>query len=194
MLIDEKTVVIDNDFINHIADTDLDINVIVKDMKILFGHLGVMAIIHPLVYNFETPKCNNKLNQCFEENVVEVVTFDDIFSDEDEKKAYYIYLIKELYYALNGSQLDFSNDEILKKWKSGMSLGEIHSVTTCMVCNCKVFLSDDKDSKILQDYVKQKFLADIIVYNRKEVFDKYIETGGNEIGRKERRPLSHVRC
>lgn len=194
MQINENCVAVDNDFINHIAESKLKIEVIIQDLKALFAHFGLIAVIHPLVYKNEVPDNNVKLNQIFQENVIEKIDFDDIFDGDDEKKIYYIYVIRELYSALTGESLGFSDDEIFTKWIRERSLGELHSITMCLVCGSKMFLSDDKDSKSLQKYANQKFIDKITVYNRKEIFEEYIKTGGTDIKRADRVRLAHVRC
>ena len=48
-------------------------------------------------------------------------------------------------------------EELWGFWAKRRSLGELHSLTMCAVCSCGMFLSDDKGSKRIKDYIKMRF-------------------------------------
>lgn len=54
-----------------------------------------------------------------------------------------------------------------------------------------MFLSDDKDSKCLQRIINKKCLGAVKVFNRKEFFGAYVDNGGKNIPRSDRRQISH---
>ncbi len=194
MHLNKNTVLVDTDFIINIIETKLEVDVIIKNLNELFAHLEVSAVIHPLVHEKEIPQNNQKLNRIFDEGSIKIMTFDDIFNGDKDKKAYYIYIFKELYNSLWGTPIQLQDDEVFTKWMSSKSLGEIHSITTCVICEAKVFLSDDGDSKHLRDHIKNNLMVEITVYDRKELFDEYLKTGGTQIPRKERQKMAHERC
>ena len=74
---------------------------------------------------------------------------------------------------------------------SRSSLGEVHSVATCLTCGCGIFLSDDNDSKMLQRFIAEKSIGKISVYNRKELVDMHLDQGGTKLPRKVRQSLTH---
>ena len=187
----QNVVAVDNDFLNHIVGTNLDECIIIKTLNELLSFFDVEAIIHPLVFQYEVPE-NEKIKAIFDDGIISKVEFENILKNEDEKK-YYIYLIRKLYRALFGKQLEFTDDEIFTRWIRLNSLGEIHSVSMCLVCGFGVFLSDDGDARKLKEYIEKNLIGKIEIYNRKQMFEKYKELGGSEISRTERNKMSHIR-
>lgn len=187
----QNVVAIDNDFLNHILETELEESVLIKTLNELLSFFNVQAIIHPLVFKYEVPE-NKKVKTVFNEGFISKVEFENIIKNDDEKK-YYIFLIRMLYRALLGKQLEFSDDEIFNRWIRKESLGEIHSVSMCLVCDFGVFLSDDGDAKKLKEYIEKNFIGTIDIYNRKQMFEKYKESGGSAISRTERNRMCHIR-
>lgn len=192
MIIDSRSAAVDNDFINHIADTKMDEDRILNLLRIILSELKLSAIIHPLVYKYEVLKENKCIARMFQENIIEIPTFEDIFCGDPGRKAYYYFLVTELYNAIQGEPCPFAGDEILSKWKRMQSLGEVHSLSMCLICGCGLFLSDDNDSKRLASYIAARALGRVAVYNRKELIDKHIEDGETSIPRGERKSLAHM--
>lgn len=128
----------------------------------------------------------------FDEQVFQKVEFDDIFQKDPGRKAYYILIARELYKALTGKTLNVDGDDVLSHWIYNSSLGEVHSLAMCLVCNCGIFLSDDKGSKKLQEYIRRsighRFLVKLNVYNRTEFLEERFQ---NISSRVERRSLTH---
>ena len=191
MVLNEKTVAVDTDFINHIADTRMNIDDIIENIKKLLEHFDVVAVIHPLVYQHEIDTSNTRLAKMFSEEVVHILELSDIFTGDPGERQYYIYLVREFYNSLRGESLSFSDDQIFTSWIRMRSLGEIHSVSMCLICGTGVFLSDDGDSKKLKTIVQQRQLGEIYVYNREEMKDEYRNTGGSSVSRKVLHKLTH---
>lgn len=146
MQIDTHTAVVDNDFVNHLAESHLVNERLVDVLKVIFSELGLTAVMHPLVYQKELLQDNVRIRLLFKNNVIEKAEFSYIFQDDSARKNYYIYLVKNLYRAFSGKELPVSGESVLSYWVRHASLGEIHSVSMCLVCGCGIFLSDDKDS------------------------------------------------
>lgn len=191
MHINEQTAVIDNDFINHLVESGLDDERLVVNLRTAFSELKLSAVMHPLVYEKELLKGNSRIDKLFSMSVVEKAEFEDIFQGDSGRKAYYLFLVKNLYRSLMGEPLPVSDEKILSYWVRKHSLGEVHSVSMCLVCGCAVFLSDDGDSKALKRIVENQTMGKIEVYNRQEFFDKHLSEGETRIERKERRSLTH---
>lgn len=193
-MIKNNTVLTDNDFINHLVESKLSDDELIEKISIILSELGFSAVVHPLVYEKEIMSENPRVKLFFEESIFKKIDFSDIFGNNTSKKEYYILLIRELFKTLkNKMDLPTSNDELLKFWVRKSSLGEIHSIATCVLCNYGVFLSDDDDSKKLKKIVKQKFATNIKIYNRKELIDKHESEGKTTINRNTRRSLAHQR-
>lgn len=190
MGLDYNSVLVDNDFINHIIETRLDKTIIAEKLEEALLFLCLSAFMHPLVYENELLE-KFKTSPIFADNVVIKASFFDIHLDDPSRKQYYVMMVKDLYYSLFGEILDFSDDEVFTKWLRMKSLGEIHSLSTCLLCGCKMFLSDDKDSKILHSIIVNKCMGAVEVVNRTEFFDLYSSKGGKRISRSERRQLVH---
>lgn len=193
MEINEKTVAIDTDFINHIVETKSTIEEIENILKELFSYLQMNPIIHPLVYENEIDIKNKKIKHLFDNNIIVKVEFSE-FINEEAGKIYYIYLVREFFNVLLGESLEFTDEEIFSKWIRKKSLGEIHSISMCIMCNSNIFLSDDNDSKQLKNYIEQKGIGKITVYNRSELMEEYKSAGGTAIPRTQRRHLTHENC
>lgn len=193
MKIDEQTAVIDNDFTNHLAEARLDDDQLVELLHTIFSDLGLSTAMHPLVYQYELRQDLPRIRLLFDRGVVAKAEFSDIHQNDDGKKAYYAYLVENLYRAISGDVLpaSLSGEALFTRWLSGSSLGEVHSVATCLTCGCGIFLSDDNDSKRLQRFIAEKAIGTINVYNRKELIDKHLAQGGPQIPRKVRQSLTH---
>ena len=55
-------------------------------------------------------KIDQGIKAIFDKNVVEYVSFDDIFQGDEGKKAYYMFLVPELYNALMGRRFPEDKD------------------------------------------------------------------------------------
>lgn len=193
MQLDAKSAAVDNDFLNHILESNIEEDRIIEILNLIFAELSLVAVVHPLVYDKELQLNDPKVSRLFSEGLLNKVEFSDIFSNDKEKKAYYIFLVSELFNSLKGYSIPATGDNILSYWVRKKSLGEVHTVAMCLVCGCGIFLSDDGDSKKLKRHVGLKSLGKIDVYNREEFLDKHIREGTTRISRDERRSLAHSR-
>ena len=189
MTIDERSAVVDNDFAGHLADSKLNDARLIELLNIAFSKSELTAVMHPLVYEKELLKTNRRIMLLFQALIFQKAEFNDIFQNDSGKRTYYILMVKELYKALTGKVLDASGDKVLSHWVRKSSLGEVHSLSMCLVCNCGIFLSDDSDSKKIQDYIENKVLVKLNVYDRTEFLDERLQ---DEASRSERRSLTHI--
>lgn len=192
MQIDNSTAIVDNDFINHLAGSRIADDLLVCSLLDIFNSLSLVAAIHPLVYDKELFPQTDRIKLLFQKEVIRRLTFDDAFEQDSDKETYYCYLVAELYSYLNGYSLPVAGREVLNYWKRRESLGEVHSLSLCLVCDCGIFLSDDSDSKRLAEYIIRKSLGTVCVYNRKELIDKSINETATQIPRKIRQSLGHT--
>lgn len=192
MQIDNSTAIVDNDFINHLAGSRIADDLLVCSLLDIFNSLSLVAAIHPLVYDKELFPQTDRIKLLFQKEVIRRLTFDDAFEQDSNKETYYCYLVAELYSYLNGYSLPVAGREVLNYWKRRESLGEVHSLSLCLVCDCGIFLSDDSDSKRLAEYIIRKSLGTVCVYNRKELIDKSINEAATQIPRKIRQSLGHT--
>lgn len=192
MQIDNSAAIVDNDFINHLAGSRLADDLLVRALLDIFNSLSLVAAIHPLVYDKELFPHTDRIKLLFQKEVIRRLTFDDAFEQGADEETYYCYLVGELYSHLNGCSLPVAGREVLSYWKQRESLGEVHSLSLCLVCGCGIFLSDDSDSKRLAEYIIRKSLGTVCVYNRKELIDKSINETATQIPRKIRQSLGHT--
>lgn len=190
MTIDNHSAAIDTDFIGHVIKMDRPIEEIARIWQEIFMTLEISAIIHPLVYKFEIDHENKKLSAFLGKGLIDKPSFDDILQKDESKKAYYKYLVLELYRLLTGDSLSEDID-VFTYWCRQKSLGEVHSMSMCLICGCGMFMSDDGDSKNLSRIIKQQTLGEINVYNRKELIEKYKENGTVNLQRPDIRSFSH---
>lgn len=185
---------VDTDFINHLLESRTTEDIGLYLVKVLTD-LNLTAIMHPLVYQHELNKANEKINKLFADRVILKVEFANILPDE-EARDYYIYLVKELLFSILGdaSISEYTPDDIFNKWKYKSNYGEVHTISMCLIISCGIFLSDDDDSKYLKRVIEEKNLGQIIVYNREELLRKHTEEAETPIPRKERNRMSHSRC
>jgi len=192
MNVDKKTAVIDNDFIEHVSSSKLPNDTLIDTLKTIISELGLDVVVHPLVYENEVRKTVPRVKQLFEQKVMSKADYSFLDSDP-AKKTYYCILVAELYKSLMGEKLPANGEDIFTFWVRSHSLGEIHSVSMCLICGSGIFLSDDKDSKKLELLIEEKSLGSIKVYNRTELIDEHIDKGETEIKRAIRRSLTHTR-
>ena len=63
----------------------------------------------------------------------------------------------------------------------------------CATCDYGMFLSDDKDSKKLQNFLANKFRKQVRVYDRAEFFEKVQNETEVHIPSSQRHKLAHKR-
>ena len=159
---------IDNDFLSHITEINRPQAEIAALTKRVLDGLGLQAVMHPLIYEKELLQ-TSKSKFMFDNKIIHKASFADIFQNDDERKAYYCFLVPELYKRIKGYDLDTHGADVFTHWKSRDSLGEVHSMSMCLVSGCGIFLSDDNDSKQLKGFIERDFSEVISVYNRDDV-------------------------
>ena len=187
-VLDENCACIDTDFLIHISETKCTVNDLLKYLAIAFEKQNLCGVMHPLVYEKELPKDFPVIQEIFKNNIVHVVSLKEIFAGEDgeDRRAYYSFLVPELFKKLNGADLPFIN--IFNDWKHKCSLGEVHSISLCLTCGCKLFLSDDNDSKRLWRLIESDF-GGFEVLTRSDFFNSSKLEGS--LPRAIRRQLAH---
>lgn len=187
-----STAAVDADFVIHIAQIKRPPVEAAEILSRVLTAMELCAVVHPLVYQNELDKENDVISNLFCEHVLKDLKFDDIFQGNRGKEAYYQYLVSELYRHLKGESFPLlKGQNVLTYWKHQASLGEIHSVAMCLICEFDLFLSDDRDSKALKQIVKQKMLREITIYNRQEVLEQCKAECG--LSRTDRRAFAHKR-
>lgn len=189
MNITSNSAAIDADFLNHIVEINRPAPEIAKILSKILSALGVVAVIHPLVREKEIKLQPDKVKHLLSNSVILSPSFKDIFQDDASKKDYYKLLVRELYRKLSGNILDTGDQDVLTYWITGKSLGEVHSVSMCLICGCGIFLSDDNDSKYLKKIVEADRLGSIDVYDRKEILN---QIGREVLIRSERRAFERT--
>lgn len=184
-----QTAAIDADFIFHIAEIQRPKAEIIRIVKAVFAERELFPVIHPLVYSHEIDPPNGTIDSLFRQSVIKLLSFNpDIFQSDPQRKAYYQYLVPELYHHLTGSR-ELDGKDIFTFWERRASLGETHSIAMCLVCDFGIFLSDDADSKTLKHIVEQRMSLHIDVYNRQELIEQC--TSGCDLTRTDRRIFCH---
>ena len=190
MIIDSNSALIDNDFLNHALDMKKSDEEVILIISEIFHELSVEPAIHPLVLENEVLE-KHKASRIFSEKIIKTPTLDDIHENNEAKQLYYANMVQELYKKFTGSELDLRGETVFTFWCRQASLGEIHSLATCLLCGCGIFLSDDKDSLILKRIIEENFLVQIIVHNRQAVVDE-LRARDSTLSRKDLRALAHV--
>ncbi len=195
MSMPSNAVLVDNDFICHLSESKLKAEDICNSIIAAMNKLDKQATIHTLVKQHElhvSAQANKSdlINSLLTLKILMEVDFTDIFDNDNDKQAYYEFLVQDFFQHLNKESINLKSGEtVLTFWKSQKSLGEIHSLTTCIICDCGIFLSDDHDSKKLANYIKRKCMGNITIYNRCEFFD--LEPIFKDLPRSIRRSLTH---
>lgn len=188
MEIDKNTAIVDTDFLLHISEIKKTISEICNILKKIFEEIGIISFMHPLVKENELPNPTAVLTSVFEKNIVLLPTLDEVILTNEERE-YYCFLIPEIYNRVFSKDIGLNRENALTFWQRQKSLGEVHAFALCLLRNCGIFLSDDGDSKVIQKNIKAQFLADVKVYNRKELIDML--DANTTLGRSEKRAFSH---
>ncbi len=185
---------VDNDFLNHLVGKKIPVNQPLEEViKTIFEGLGVEAYMHELVKEHELvldtmpPGSRKVVISLFQKDYIKIAFLNKILSTEAQKD-YYIKMFMDIYYEFKG-ELPFEEKKILTEWRRGKSLGEVHSLTMCLVDNFGIFLSDDDDSRKLKAIIEDKFSVKIEVFDRRKALDRVSKLENKRIERKVRRAL-----
>ena len=119
---------------------------------------------------------------------IDVTTLDLIKGNEEEYTSSVVHCMNPFDNEQNREKiLDIIDDymDIQDSLLASVSEGKKDS---CMVCGYDMFLSDDSDSKALNQYILRKYKNQITIYNREELV-KSIKSG--QVKKIERRAFSH---
>ena len=91
MQLGEHTAAVDNDFVDHLIASHLDDETFFAALNTVFEELGITAVMHPLVYENELMQDRSRTKELFRRGIVTKVEFADIFEDDSDRQAYYIF-------------------------------------------------------------------------------------------------------
>lgn len=117
MQIDNSTAIVDNDFMNHLVNSQISDEQLTANLQSVFSSLELSAVVHPLVYEHEVLRDNKRIQVLFQKTIVQKMTFADAFESASDAEAYYCYLVGELYGHLKGTELPATGRGILTYWK-----------------------------------------------------------------------------
>lgn len=168
--LERKNAVIDTDFLVHIAGINA-----VDPVILLDGYradAGYDLLMHELVYQNEIHGFERLITPFFEKGIVECFQFIDAMKDHE--RAMYSQYVREIYGQIKGEK--FPECDVLTWWKSGISLGEIHEISLCLMHSFSILLSDDGEAKNIAIIAKKiSNQSNIQVLNRKDAY-KQIES------------------
>lgn len=135
-------VVVDTDFLNHILKTPNGEEIMQK----IVNFNGYELIMHPWVYDREIKGLNSAIEKYVNENV-KILDYSDFLKTEEDE-IFYDMVLRSLYPEMNrGATLDESYRSFKTYNKSGVNLGEIHSVILAKFFGIPLLLSDDYNAK-----------------------------------------------
>lgn len=156
-------VVVDTDFLNHILKTTNGEDMMQK----IVDFYGYELVMHPWVYEREIKNINTTVEAYVQKNVV-VLNYTDFLKTEEDEMLYDI-VFQDLHREMNrGKTVDESYRSFKTYNKSGMNLGEIHSVILSRFSGIPLLLSDDHNAK---EIAAKKINADGYEMNVEKSFD-----------------------
>lgn len=197
MATEREFAAVDTDFLLHLVATEGLKPPISAVIARLFEAMQVTPIMHELVHKHElhgrdgSPAAPNAARalELFDEKIIEIQLLRDIFADDPEAVRYYREIFPVLYYEVKRTAPPVQ--DVLTGWAYGASLGEVHSAVMCMFIGCGLFLSDDSDAQTLADTMKNKYIFDIIIYDRKEACHRAAELSAGALNHTTRTRLAH---
>ncbi len=156
-------VVVDTDFLNHILKTTNGEDMMQK----IVDFYGYELVMHPWVYEREIKNINTTVEAYVQKNVV-VLNYTDFLKTEEDEMLYDI-VFQDLHREMNrGKTVDEGYRSFKTYNKSGMNLGEIHSVILSRFSGIPLLLSDDHNAK---EIAAKKINADGYELNVEKSFD-----------------------
>lgn len=166
-MLDSSYALVDNDFLSHALETKFDGEKICSILRAIFDVLDKQPVVHPWLATYELLTDNDLVSKVISENIIELASWENIHDNQEEQKTYYAILFKELYKKVYGISLNAP--DIYTYSVKQQSLGELHNITTCMICGCNLILSDDSDSKRFKRIISQTAVCNFVVYNREDL-------------------------
>ena len=190
MIITNEHAMLDNDFWCKIWEINFQESEKIRIIEQVSRNLNKRFIMHTLVYNNELLE-KYKVKPIFDDGIVVIAQKEDILQEDSTLEEYYRRTFEDLYFELTGNSLYNGNyTNIWEEWIHGKSLGEVHCITTCCICECDLFLSDDEDSKTLSKLVKNIHDITVHVWTREEMLYEISKEGLNK---RIRRSIGHKR-
>ena len=189
-------VAIDTYFLDHLVTIQRHENIYDLICR-FFQALGVSPNMHPLVYEKEIAfKQNAVSKKLFDNNLVCVPTFQEIWQGNAGGKRYYELMVAQIYNDFMGTAYPCA--DICADWKAQMSLGEVHTVVMCAFLLWDCFLSDDGDAqKNLSGILNNRMTHPINIYSRGNRCDSLkgkVPEDRCGLTSKELKLLGHTRC
>ena len=140
----ENIALVDNDFMHKIASLSMDDKEWMTLMKKFFEELNCTAGVHSLVYTHEmldesAPELGKKrIKELVKLKTLLIQDLPTLLAD-DNLRIYYKHVFEEISNDFLG-QVPVT--DIYVEWKHGHSLGEIHSISMCILFEFGIFLSE----------------------------------------------------
>lgn len=179
---------IDNDFLDHLAETDGPRDEVCRLIRAFFQGLDIVPELHELICRYELPRENPVILRLIQEKTVAIRPLADILTSRSGGGRYYEMLVRNLYKEMEGT--DYPCD-VFEEWRRQQSLGEVHCVVMCIFLGYACFLSDDGGAKNLQFIVKNKMTQDIPIYSRADCREQLRGTPGCGLTSNELKRLCH---
>ncbi|MBE5912367.1 hypothetical protein [Pseudobutyrivibrio sp.] len=188
---------VDNDFMHKIASIVMQESEWISLVGRLFHDLGCIAGVHSLVYINEMMDVSapehgkNRIKSLTEKEMLLIQDLNKILYDDDLRNYYKIVFME----ICNEYYGEVPIEDIFTQWKRNCSLGEIHSITMCVLFEFGIFLSDDIGSKtIARSVVENKLCPNtIIVYSREDAIDYINSSVHSTLKKNEKRMIKSQR-
>jgi len=184
---ENQTVAVDTDFILHLAEMkNCDP---ISLARRFFEALRFSPVLNETLFVHELEPLSATVQLFFEQEIIHVLYF--IGDLTNEKRVYFERVVRDIYYRLKGDQYPLSS--VFSGWEKKSSFGEIHSVAMCILMQLHIFLSDDKDSKIIERIVRNSMgrNSSVTVLTRADAVGIIPED--SSLSRAEKRKIGHQR-
>ncbi len=178
-MLDKNNALLDTDFLNHLLQIK-NSTIGQQEIQLFFSHIPQEITVHPLVYEREMFQYHNSF--LFQNSIVKVASREEILGNKD-RELYYQKVFDDLYRDFKGEANPYQ--DIWSQWKAKESLGELHCITTCFLCDCNLFLSDDGDAKLIMKHLASKGRGTFLVKNRSMVIEEIKKAGHSELTSKQ---------
>lgn len=159
--------VIDNDFLQHLAETNGSPEDVCRMIQAFFQELDVSPLLHEYVYGNEVNQGHSVIRKLIDEREAIKIArlFGDVLKSAPAQRTYYELLVKQIYQSFTGKPYPC---KVFGEWIRGKSLGETHCVVMCLFMNLACFLSDDRDAKSLREIIKGQSAHEIEILSRED--------------------------
>lgn len=159
---EEKIVLVDTDFINHILSAGKDYNDGERLLSELFSNMECTPYVHPWVADNEF--VSTKLKSTISKGIIKKLSWCKLIGNDKELLDFYQFNVCDLYEKLMGVRLDLKGQSIVELRMSQSSVGEVQSVIAAQQLEISIFCSNDHSSKDLATLVNNS-TYELKVYN-----------------------------